>query len=70
MRRLYWTDLYAGAFCTPLSKRAAANTVKNGRFFRDMTAEDCAGLPDGAGLEVLEIFETRDVREGRGMSFG
>ena len=37
----------------------------DGRFFRDMTLADCRALFEKAGLEVLELFETTDVRPGR-----
>ena len=39
--------------------------VKDGRYFHNMTAAGCCKLLEETGFEVLDIFETGDVREGR-----
>ena len=47
-------------------KEGVSERVKNGRFFHDTTEEECKVLLEDAGLEVLEIWKSQDVREGRG----
>ena len=46
-------------------KKGSTDHEKGGRFFHDMTLEDCRELFENAGLKVLELFETKDVRPGR-----
>ena len=46
-------------------KEGLTEREKDGRFFHDMTADKCRLLFQNAGMEVLEVFKTRDVREGR-----
>ena len=46
-------------------KEGTTERIKDGRFFHDMTEKDCQDLFQEAGLTVLEIFRSQDVREGR-----
>ena len=46
-------------------KEGSTDREKGGRFFHDMTPEDCRILFQTAGFEVLEVFQTTDVRPGR-----
>ena len=46
-------------------KKGDTERVKNGRFFHDMTAEECEKLLLDNGFEILELFESRDVRTDR-----
>lgn len=46
-------------------KEGDGERVKGGRFFHDMTEEQGKELFWTAGLEVLEVFTSQDVREGR-----
>lgn len=46
-------------------KEGDTERVINGRFFHDMTAAQCRDLFQAMGLEVIEIFTSQDVREGR-----
>ncbi|MBO7364093.1 MAG: class I SAM-dependent methyltransferase [Lachnospiraceae bacterium] len=46
-------------------KEGTSEREKDGRFFHDMTADSCRDLFRDAGLEVLEVFRSGDVREGR-----
>ena len=46
-------------------KKGNSERVKDGRFFNDMTLETCEKLLRESGFEVLELYESGDVREGR-----
>ena len=46
-------------------KKGDSERVKDGRFFNDMTLETCEKLLRESGFEVLELYESGDVREGR-----
>ena len=46
-------------------KEGSSDREKDGRYFHDMTLDGCRELFEKTGLEVLEAFETKDVREGR-----
>ena len=46
-------------------KKGETERVKDGRFFNDMTLETCGKLLRESGFEVLELYESGDVREGR-----
>ena len=46
-------------------KKGDIERVKNGRFFHDMTAEACEKLLLDNGFEILELFESGDVRTDR-----
>ena len=46
-------------------KEGTSERFKGGRFFHDMTEEDCRELFRNTGLEVLELFTNQDVREDR-----
>lgn len=68
MQRLARLLKPAGVLYASWKKSAGDNALereKDGRFFRDMTLADCRALFEKAGMEVLELFETTDVRPGR-----
>ena len=46
-------------------KEGSAERVKEGRYFHDMTADECRRLFESVGFEVKELFTSEDVREGR-----
>ena len=46
-------------------KEGNTEREKDSRFFHDMTEEMCKILYQNTGLEVLEVFRSQDVREGR-----
>ncbi len=43
-------------------KEGSSERVKGGRFFHDMTEQSCRELFSDAGLEVLELYRSEDVR--------
>ena len=45
-------------------KEGNTEREKDGRFFHDMTEDACQKLFLDAGMEVLDIFRSQDVREG------
>lgn len=46
-------------------KKGNSERVKDGRYFRDMTLDMCKKLLCDNSFEVLELFESGDVREDR-----
>lgn len=46
-------------------KEGAAERIKDGRFFHDMTEDTCRELFESTGFHVLEIYRSQDVRENR-----
>lgn len=46
-------------------KEGNTEREKDGRFFHDMTEDACKKLFEDAGLIVLDVFRSQDVREGR-----
>ena len=46
-------------------KEGEKEWIKDGRYFHNMTSIECRELLENTGFEVLEVFETGDVREGR-----
>ncbi len=46
-------------------KKGEAERMKDGRFFNDMTIEACEKLLQDSGFEVLELYESGDVRPDR-----
>jgi NTP pyrophosphatase (non-canonical NTP hydrolase) len=46
-------------------KKGSTERVKEGRYFNDMTSTSCENLLLENGFEVMELFESGDVREGR-----
>ena len=50
----------------PLIGEGETERIKEGRFFHDMTPDTCRELFLDAGLDVLELFTSGDVRKDRG----
>jgi len=46
-------------------KEGSSERMKGGRFFHDMTEESCRDLFANAGLKILELYTSGDVRAGR-----
>ncbi len=46
-------------------KEGDSDRIKNGRFFHDMTLSSCEKLFTDLGFDILELFESGDVREDR-----
>ena len=46
-------------------KEGEKEWTKDGRYFHNMSSVGCKKLLEETGLEICEIFETGDVREGR-----
>ncbi len=46
-------------------KEGDSDRIKNGRFFHDMTLSSCEKFFIDLGFDILEIFESGDVREDR-----
>jgi len=46
-------------------KEGDGERTKEGRYFHDMTADGCRQLLEDAGLEVLDLLVTDDVRKDR-----
>ena len=61
LKKLLKTDgvLYASF------KYGSGERIKDGRYFNDLTEEECRSLLTNAGLSVKEIFITTDVRPDR-----
>lgn len=46
-------------------KKGEGDRIKEGRYFTDMTEDSARELFEEAGLKVLDVFVTGDVRDGR-----
>lgn len=46
-------------------KKGSGERTKDGRYFNDMTAEACRQLLTDTGFQILELFESTDVRKDR-----
>lgn len=46
-------------------KEGEKEWIKDGRYFHNISSVGCQRLLEETGLEIREIFETGDVREGR-----
>ena len=46
-------------------KEGSSERTRDGRLFHDMTEDSCRSLFREAGLNILEVFQSDDVREGR-----
>ena len=57
--------LMAGGILYASFKYGTGEREKNGRFFTDMTEPELVSLVTSEGMDILELFRTKDVRPGR-----